>query len=56
MLKNKGSKDGLTWEERIRKEDNSKFNRFSNRQYIKNLKILSKWCDKKIKELSQIDG
>ena len=52
MIKDKGSKDGLTWEERVRKEDNSNLNRFSNRQYIIHLKMLSKWCEKKIKELS----
>ena len=35
-----GSKDGLTWEERVRNEGKSDFNRFSNIQYLKNLKLL----------------
>ena len=48
-----GSKDGLTWEERVRNEGKSDFNRFSNIQYLKNLKLLSKWCERKINEISE---
>ena len=48
-----GSKDGFTWEEKVRDEGGSDFNRFSDIQYLKNLKLLSKWCEKKINEISK---
>ena len=53
MKEIKGSRDGMTWEEKIRKEHNSEYNRFSNKQYIENLKLLSKWCERKIIELKK---
>lgn len=48
-----GSKDGLTWEEQIRKNKNIAHNRFSEEQMIKNLTLLRDWCDKKIQELKR---
>jgi len=52
MKKITGSKFSDTWEEKIRKSSNEKETRFSNKIYIKNLKLLSEWCQKKINELS----
>ncbi len=49
----KGSKDGCNWEEVLRKEHGSEYNRFSDWQYIKNLTLLQKWCEKKIMELTK---
>ena len=53
IVNKNGSKDGLTWEEKVRDEGGSDFNRFSDIQYLKNLKLLSKWCEKKINEISE---
>ena len=53
MANLKGSKDGRTWEEVVRKEQSSEYNRFSDRQFIKNLTLLKKWCEKKIIELTE---
>ena len=49
----KGSKDGSTWEEMSRKDQNLAHNRFSDQQTIKNLTLLKKWCEKKIIELNK---
>lgn len=49
----KGSKDGCTWEEMSRKDQNSAHNRFSDQQAIKNLTLLKKWCEEKIIELNK---
>lgn len=53
MANLKGSKDGHTWEEVIRKEQNSGYSRFSDQQVIKNLTLLMKWCEDKIIELTE---
>jgi hypothetical protein len=53
MKKVTGSKFADTWEEKIRSSKNDEYNRFSKKQYIKNLKLLSKWCEKKIIELTE---
>ena len=53
IVNQSGSKDGLTWEEKIRTLKSDEYNRFSKKQYIKNLEILSKWCEKKIIELTE---
>ena len=53
MINIKGSRDGMTFEEKIRKEHDSEYNRFSNKQYIENLKLLSGWCERKIIELKK---
>ena len=48
-----GSKDGRTWEEVIREEQSSKYNRFSHQQSLRNLTLLMKWCEDKIIELTE---
>ena len=53
MKKVTGSKFADTWEEKIRASKNDEYNRFSKKQYIKNLKLLSRWCEKKIIELTE---
>ena len=53
MANLEGSKDGSTWEEVIRKDPNSGYNRFSTRQYINNLTLLKDWCERKIIELQE---
>ena len=53
MKEIEGSRDGITFEENIRKEHNLEYNRFSNKQYITNLELLSKWCERKIIELKK---
>lgn len=55
MVDTKGSKDGSTWEELVRKDKSLAHGRFSNQQYIKNLTLLKKWCEKKISELEKIE-
>ena len=53
MKKVTGSMFADTWEEKIRASKSDEYNRFSKKQYIKNLKILSKWCERKIIELTE---
>lgn len=53
MANFKGSKDGRTWEEVIRKEHSSGHSRFSVQQSLKNLTLLQKWCEDKIIELTE---
>ncbi len=48
MTNIKGSKDGCTWEEISRKDQNLAHNRFSDQQAIKNLTLLKEWCEEKI--------
>ena len=52
MKKITGSKFSNTWEEEIRESNDANYNRLSKNKYLKNLKLLSKWCEKKINELT----
>lgn len=52
MANFKGSKDGHTWEELMRRDYGSS-DRFSGEQAIKNLALLQNWCEKKRIELTE---
>lgn len=53
MANVRGSKDGRTWEEVIRKEHSSGYSRFGDQQAIRNLTLLKRWCEDKIIELTE---
>lgn len=53
MANLEGSKDGRTWEEVIREEHSSGYNRFSDQQALRNLTLLKRWCEDKIIELTE---
>ena len=55
MGKVSGSKDGHTWEEMSRTDNNSAVDRFGNKRAIRNLQLLKQWCAQKISELAPQD-